>query len=402
MTIDGKRLLSNMGDGRIRIWDVATGTNVLDWQAHETYAASAEYSLDEQRIASCGRDGLVKIWDASAGRELMTFRGHEGLVIPLVYSADGKTIATGGIADRTIRIWNAADGRELRVLRGHLDSIWDINFTLDGSRLVSGSVDGTVRIWDVANGRGLLTLRGHIDEYMSAILSPDETRLACAGNSPAFEIWETASADQVTRWRDDHSNAVKRRATWDKRAKDRSASAQSHRIKSWLVLMGVPLEGIESPIRQLRSEQLPNEAGLRPRPDETVRTRKGDLTWKETQFGSGVIDFDRVAGVTINHSQAGYAVCYVRSDRARQGVRLKIGTSDQARVYLNGKPLYEYPFGGYLSDEVDTVAGIGLRQGLNVVVLKMIGTFSVMQATLRFVDGEDNAVQGLEFRTTPD
>ena len=84
---------------------------------------------------------------------------------------------------------------------------------------------------------------------------------------------------------------------------------------------------------------MPNEASLRPRPDETIRTRTGDLTWKIAQFENGIIDFDWVAGATINHSLAGYAVCYVRSDKERRGLRLKIGTSDQARVYLNGNTL---------------------------------------------------------------
>src|SRR5436189_105965 len=83
-------------------------------------------------------------------------------------------------------------------------------------------------------------------------------------------------------------------------------------------------------------------------PDETIRIRTGELTWKKAQFENGIIDFDRAAGAIINHSLAGYAVCYVKE---RRGLRLKIGTSDQARVYLNGKALYEYPFGGYLTGE---------------------------------------------------
>jgi hypothetical protein len=52
------------------------------------------------------------------------------------------------------------------------------------------------------------------------------------------------------------------------------------------------------------------------------------------------VDFNAVLSRKTEYSVA-YAVCYVESDRARDDLWLQVGSDDQAKVYLNGREIYQ-------------------------------------------------------------
>ena len=87
-------------------------------------------------------DKTVRVWDAASGKELLVLRGHEGAVTAAGFSPDGARIVSGSW-DNTVRVWDAASGKELLVLRGHEGPVTAAGFSPDGARIVSGS--GTTR-----------------------------------------------------------------------------------------------------------------------------------------------------------------------------------------------------------------------------------------------------------------
>ncbi|HTJ41521.1 MAG TPA: WD40 repeat domain-containing serine/threonine-protein kinase [Kofleriaceae bacterium] len=78
-------------DGRVRIWDVATGARALtlETSAVTWYLA---WSPDDQMIVTGDRDGLVRIWDASTGVELASRRAP-GEVLGVRFSPNGDAVA---------------------------------------------------------------------------------------------------------------------------------------------------------------------------------------------------------------------------------------------------------------------------------------------------------------------
>ena len=131
-------------------------------RGHAGAGEAAGFSPDGARIVSGSDDNTVRVWDAASGDELLVLRGHEGTVMPRGFrrmaraSSAGPSVTRDGAGvgrrERGRSCWSCAAMRGRSGQRG---------FPPDGARIVSGSDDKTVRVWDAASGAELLVLRGH-------------------------------------------------------------------------------------------------------------------------------------------------------------------------------------------------------------------------------------------------
>ncbi len=161
---DGNQLATSSADGTAKLWDIATGQEVFSLDGHIDKNKSVnvideiqtvEFSSDGTRVVTACHDGTAKIWDTATGAELLTLRGHGSWVWHAVFSPDGRRVATGS-RDATAKIWDAATGEELMTLTGHTGIVTGLAFSPDGSMLATNSFDGTARLWDMATGNELL------------------------------------------------------------------------------------------------------------------------------------------------------------------------------------------------------------------------------------------------------
>ena len=81
------------------------------------------FSPDGQRIVTGSYDRTAKVWEAASGQELLTLKGHSARILSVAFSPDGQRIVTGS-DDETAKVWEAASGQELLTLKGHSD--WDL------------------------------------------------------------------------------------------------------------------------------------------------------------------------------------------------------------------------------------------------------------------------------------
>jgi WD40 repeat protein len=104
------------------------------------------FSPDGSRLVTGGFDGTAKVWNAATGQELLTLVGHTSAVYGVAFSPDGSRLAAGS-EDGTAKMWDATTGQALLTLSGHTRGILDIAFSPDGKHLAASSQDGTVRLY---------------------------------------------------------------------------------------------------------------------------------------------------------------------------------------------------------------------------------------------------------------
>ena len=50
-------------DKRVRVWDLAAGTVLLELKGHTHTVLGLSWSRDSECVASCGLDGAVRVWN---------------------------------------------------------------------------------------------------------------------------------------------------------------------------------------------------------------------------------------------------------------------------------------------------------------------------------------------------
>jgi WD40 repeat protein len=159
-----------------KVWDTATGREA--WGiSHPGLVTRLTFSPDGQRLATAGGDGTARIWNAATGQELLVLHGHAARVNAVVYYPDGKSLATAS-DDQTARVWDTADGKPLRVYRGHTAPLLSVAVSLDGRLLATASADSSVRIWDATQDPEAQSLSFPHEQVGSLAFAPQGDQLA--------------------------------------------------------------------------------------------------------------------------------------------------------------------------------------------------------------------------------
>jgi WD40 repeat protein/Flp pilus assembly protein TadD len=435
---DGRRIASAGGDGggpgpsgdcSIRIWDAATGDELLRLDGHGTQVRWVTFSPDGRRLASSGHyDGTVRLWDSETGRAVRTLdTGTRGAGV-LAFSRDGRALAATTQNGGTVKVWNVDDGSERLTLRGHAGGVWGVAFSPDGRRLASTGTDRSVRIWDAASGQELLRLEGHTGFTTSVAFSPNGRQLASTSHDRTVRIWD---ADGSRYW-DDQAAALagalvgdpaqadlayaevaesipevfERVASlrprdarlWVERARvltrqgrsELADAASAHAAgvadgdlqvfldHGWWVIGPYPstLEATCPPESSPDPSQPVNSVPLTPREAPAV------LHWQDSR--PGFIDLEDVLTPRSDGADiSAYALAHAYTPQERRAT-LAIGGVDPMRVWLNERLIYEYN-PARPSPQARDLVPVALRAGRNALLVKVASGDGPLKAYVNFL-----------------
>jgi WD40 repeat protein/energy-coupling factor transporter ATP-binding protein EcfA2 len=179
--------------GELRVVDLAGGAELHRLPGHDGRVRLIQWSPDGSRLLSAEAGGKILIWNtADYGPPLGLQDGDTQAELRTVaWSPDGRQIVTGG-ENQEARVWDAATGAELAVLRGHTSTLLALAWSPDGRYIASAAGDFTARIWDAATGAELAALRGHTNFVYSVAWSPDGRTLITGGDDSTVRFWDVA------------------------------------------------------------------------------------------------------------------------------------------------------------------------------------------------------------------
>src|SRR5262245_4679968 len=96
---------------------VARRDSLTLW-GHTPDVLSVAFTADGKFLASGDEAGTIKLWEVASGKELVSFEAHRSRVWSLAFSLDGKTLASAG-DDWKLRLWEVPSRRLRADLEGH-------------------------------------------------------------------------------------------------------------------------------------------------------------------------------------------------------------------------------------------------------------------------------------------
>ncbi|KAL4734411.1 hypothetical protein BDV11DRAFT_174791 [Aspergillus similis] len=152
----GGKLLAfkSSGDG-LGIWDVDTGQLVRRVEGlegefnHVGWMNAVAFSPDGTLVAAVKEtnsgNGKLRLWDVASGSLLHSFTLYRDSVRAVKFSADGSRVLCT-LAQLGLRVWDVTTGSPLQTL-SH-PNITDVKISPEGGYVATASTDHTIRIWD--------------------------------------------------------------------------------------------------------------------------------------------------------------------------------------------------------------------------------------------------------------
>ncbi|MEA5505073.1 NB-ARC domain-containing protein [Halotia wernerae UHCC 0503] len=190
---DGKTLATGHFDGCFRLWNVASGQQLITCQGHISLIWSIAFSPDGNTLATGGQDEKIKLWNITTGQCGKTLEDHQGGVVCVMFARDGNILISSS-NDSSIRLWDLSLGKCTQILQGHSSRVWSVTLNLQGDILVSGSEDGTIKLWDLATDSCIKTLSGHTD-WLKSIAFSSSGILASGSLDQTIRLWDIKSGN---------------------------------------------------------------------------------------------------------------------------------------------------------------------------------------------------------------
>lgn len=190
LAIHGDSALTGYADGRVTLWDMATGRKRSSYHRNEADVWSLAFAGDNMHFLAATHDWKVTLWDVSReSSPLHVFDGHDNAVQALAYAPAGSLIASGS-ADKTVKLWNLSTLELVRTYRGARDFITSVAISPDGRLIAAASLDGIIRVWSTSSRAQRRRFAGHKGAVNQVAFAPDSRHLVSAGSDGTVRLWD--------------------------------------------------------------------------------------------------------------------------------------------------------------------------------------------------------------------
>jgi WD40 repeat protein/serine/threonine protein kinase len=187
----------------LKVWDAESGKELFTRDARSGHITSLIFSPDSIRLATASNQGRVVVWNVRTGLEILAINE---IAYGVAISSDGKRLATAG---GELKLWNAATGQQLR--RFDDSAGMGVSFSPDGHRIAVGSSRGTIKVWDADTGA---ILHGFKGTGTCVAFSPDGKRLATNAPDKSVKVWNAKKDQERAIYQVEDGNSVAFSRDW--------------------------------------------------------------------------------------------------------------------------------------------------------------------------------------------
>jgi WD40 repeat protein len=205
LTPDGKHAVASYSDSNLRVWDTASGEEVLRWNTGSLTSATGMDVTCDRVLIGCRWQKELSCYQLRTGQQLLRVKARTSATETVALSEDGRFALSGG-GDKRVHLWDLGAGQRLAELPGHTGRVMAVRFGSGGETAVSASADRTVGVWDLKKGTRMMTLTGPSRIINCVAISADGRRVAAGDRDLKVHVWTLA--DGHHRVFDGHSDSV--------------------------------------------------------------------------------------------------------------------------------------------------------------------------------------------------
>ncbi|KAL0966294.1 hypothetical protein UPYG_G00293480 [Umbra pygmaea] len=182
-------------DGRIELWDVASGCRTALIDGHTNRITGSDVSADRKHLATVSLDLSLKVWSSPKG-SLVTALSSPSPLNCVTFDPEGQVVAAG-CWDGAVRLWNWLKG-DVTTLCGHQRAVRSLSFSPSSSLLCSGCLSGEVRLWSVPASTCVGHYQAHSGSAEVLTFLQAGTVLLSASSDHTVELWSGGLGRSVT------------------------------------------------------------------------------------------------------------------------------------------------------------------------------------------------------------
>ena len=178
---DGQHIATGGDDGKVKVWNTASGFCFVTFAEHSSAVSSVEFAKQGQVLFTASLDGTVRAFDLIRYRNFRTFTSPTPVQFScLAVDPSGEVVAAGSTDSFEVFLWSVQTGKLLDVLTGHEAPISSLAFSPTGNYLASGSWDKSIRIWTVFGRSHAVEPFQLSADVLAVAFRPDGKELAAA------------------------------------------------------------------------------------------------------------------------------------------------------------------------------------------------------------------------------